>query len=111
MTVREFVDEVLETSKRFLWIKRSTLEETTVWAGVRLWLDDSFVEVFYREKTGNVSYAYIENGKRVFGANNMRIGWHLHPFGRVEEHRPIEPLSIEKFLQMLEDELKKRKKI
>jgi len=41
----------------------------------------------------------------------MRIGWHLHPFERVEKHKPIEPLSVEEFLRMLEDELEKRRKI
>ena len=111
MSVRKFVDETIEVSKRFAWIKHSTIEETTTWASIRLWLNDSFVEIFYRRKTGNISYAYIEKRKRVFGANNMRIGWHLHPFERVEKHKPIEPLSVEEFLRMLEDELEKRRKI
>lgn len=41
----------------------------------------------------------------------MRIGWHLHPFGEINEHEPCEPITIEKFLIALEDELKKRKRI
>lgn len=111
MSVKEFVNEVVNVSKRFPWIKRTTIEETAVWASIRLWLNEAFVEVFYRQRTGNISYAYIERRKRIFGANNMKIGWHLHPFGRVEEHEPIEPLPFGKFLQMLEDELRKREKI
>lgn len=111
MKVKEFIDQVIDASKRFRWIKRISIEETIAWASIRLWLNDSFVEVFYRQKTGNTSYAYIEKRKRVFGANNMKIGWHLHPFGMVKEHKPIEPPSTEDFLQMLETELKKRKKL
>jgi hypothetical protein len=41
----------------------------------------------------------------------MRIGWHLHTFGEVEEHVQIQPLSTEEFLKMLEEELKKRDKL
>ncbi len=109
--MEEFVEKVLSASSKFSWIKRREVEATTAWASIRLWLNESFVDIFYRKKTGSISYAYVEGGKRVFGANNMRIGWHLHPFGEEEKHVPIEPLEIEDFLKMLEEELKKRKKL
>lgn len=45
MSVKEFVNEVVNVSKRFPWIKRTTIEETAVWASIRLWLNEAFVEV------------------------------------------------------------------
>jgi len=51
----------------------------------------------------------IKRGKRVFGANNMRIGWHLHPYGNVEKHEPSQSITIEEFLKMLEEERNKSK--
>ena len=111
MSVEKFVDQVLSAARKFRWIKRHKVEATIAWASIRLWLNESFVDVFYRKKTGNISYAYIESGKRLFGANNMRIGWHLHPFGEIERHIPTKPITIEKFLKMLEKELKKRGKL
>jgi len=111
MSIEEFVDQVLSAARKFHWIKRHKVEATIAWASIRLWLNESFVDVFYRKKTGNISYAYIEGGKRLFGANNMRIGWHLHPFGEVEKHIATKPITIEEFLKMLEKELKKRGKL
>mgnify|MGYP000029321213 CR=1 FL=1 len=46
----------------------------------RLWLDNDFVDVYFNSEKGTISYAYIERGRRIFAANNFRIGWHLHPF-------------------------------
>jgi len=51
----------------------------------------------------------IKRGKRVFGANNMRIGWYLHPYGNVEKHEPSQSITIEEFLKMLEEERNKSK--
>ena len=40
----------------------------------------------------------------------MRIGWHLHPYGNVAKHAPSQPITIEEFLRMLEEDLDKSKK-
>lgn len=111
MEVREFVESVLETAGKFPWIRRTEVKSTMAWARIRLWLNNSFVDVFYRRKTQNTSYSYIEEKKRVFGANNMKIGWHIHPFGENEKHQPINHITFEEFLKALEKELKKRHKL
>ncbi|MFQ6119422.1 MAG: hypothetical protein ACE5KE_06000 [Methanosarcinales archaeon] len=108
---REFINEVMETAREFPWIKRIDTRSVGRIVRIRLWINDEFIDLYYNSEFGTTSYAYIENGERRFGANNMKIGWHIHPYGEIEKHEPIEHLEIKKFLNILEKELKKRKKI
>lgn len=108
---REFVDEILTTAKRFPWIKDIEPKIEGKIARVRLRLKDDFVDAYYNAETQTTSYAYIEKRKRIFGANNIRINWHLHPFGKKQKHKIVRSMNIRKFLQMLESELRNRKKL
>ena len=97
--------------KGYDWIKRLEIHRRTeirVW--LRLFVNNDFAETFHNSETASTSYAYIERGERVFGANNMRIGWHLHPYGNVAKHEPSQPITIEAFLKKLEEEFNKSKK-
>jgi hypothetical protein len=47
-----------------------------------------FVNAFLNAQTGTTAFAFILEGKRIFGADNTG-GWHLHPFGNSEQHQPI----------------------
>ncbi|MGB7531962.1 MAG: hypothetical protein WA977_03145 [Halobacteriota archaeon] len=108
MDIENFVEKVSEAVKGYDWIKRLEIHRRTeirVW--LRLFLNDEFVETFHNSVTASTSYAYIEGGERVFGANNMRIGWHLHPYGNVAKHEPSQPITIEDFLKKMEEELNK----
>lgn len=108
---QDFAQEVRNAARSFPWIQR--IEPTIIGkiARIRLWLNQDFVDIYYNAQTGSISYAYIEQGERKFGANNMRVGWHLHPFGAVSAHQSIPPLSPQEFFQRLEEELKRYKKI
>ncbi len=108
MDIEKFIENVSEAVKDYDWIKRLEIQRRTeirVW--LRLFLNDKFIETFHNSETASTSYAYIEGGERVFGANNMRIGWHLHPYGNVEKHELSQPITIEDFLKKLEEELNK----
>ncbi|MCL4824479.1 MAG: hypothetical protein KJZ57_09695, partial [Anaerolineales bacterium] len=48
-------------------------------------VDASFVEAFYNQETGKMSFAHIRNEMRVFAADN-RGGWHWHPIDDVARH-------------------------
>ncbi len=39
-----------------------------------------FVDVFDNEQTGSTAYAWIRQGRRVYGADNTGGSWHQHPF-------------------------------
>ncbi len=112
MKLEEFIGDVLEGARDFPWIKRvEEVERSIVHVKLRLWLNKSFVDVRYNSRTGSTSYAYIEGKRRVFGANNWKIGWHIHPFEETEKHVPCKPLTIGDFLRILEMELRRRDKI
>lgn len=107
-----FIKEVLEAVRTRTWIRHTNHEITGKAAKLRLHLDDErFVAVYYNSETGSISFAYIEKEKRLFGANNIRIGWHIHPWEREAEHVRSEPMNIEQFLKRLEDELINRGKL
>lgn len=59
------------------------------------------VELYFNEETQTLTTALLVKGERVFGINGYpRSGsWHIHPFGKVEEHREIAPMEIENILQ------------
>ena len=109
--VEEFYKEVTEAARQFTWIKRIDSRIVGKVMRARLWLNDEFVDVYYNAQTGTTSFAYIEKGERVYGANNMRIGWHLHPFGETNLHEVSSPFSIFDFLRSLEKELRRRGRI
>lgn len=108
---KRFVNEVREVAKKFAWIKRINSRIVGKVARIRLWINDSFKDVYYNSELGTTSYAYVENEKRIFGANNMRIGWHLHPFGELKGHKRSESMRISEFLKILEKQLKKKGRI
>jgi hypothetical protein len=106
MKVSKFTRDVFKTAKTFKWVKMITTAPEGTVANVRLGINQSFVDIYYNAVTGTTSYAYIESNKRVFGANNMKIGWHWHPYGDVQKHLPDKQITIETFLKTLEKELR-----
>jgi hypothetical protein len=47
-----------------------------------------FVDAFFNEQTGTIAFALIQEGKRIFGADNTG-GWHVHPFDDPEKHEKL----------------------
>ena len=61
------------------------------------------IDVFYNEQTGTTAYALIQEGRRVFGADNTGE-WHLHPFDDPDCHDPLRgAMSFAEFLANIED--------
>ncbi len=61
-----------------------------------------FVDAFLNEQTGTTAFAFILDGKRIFGADNTG-GWHLHPFENAEQHRQISrAMSFAEFIAVIE---------
>ncbi|MEW6557212.1 MAG: hypothetical protein AB1349_07650 [Elusimicrobiota bacterium] len=74
MRIKQFVREVLSTCAEFPWIEKIERYQIKGRIRLRLIMGKNFVDVYYNEEKKIISYAYIENRKRIFGANNMRIG-------------------------------------
>jgi len=47
-----------------------------------------FIDVFYNQESNRVAYALIQEGQRIYGADNTG-GWHVHPFADPLQHVPI----------------------
>jgi len=77
------------------------LDETTVKLRVLLYID-AYLDVYYNERNSTTAYAMIQNGARIFGADNAN-GWHYHPFDNPNSHvRLSQPVSFAEFLTMIE---------
>lgn len=73
---------------------------------VRVFLSNSsFVSAFYNLATEKVAFAWIQEGKRRYGKDNAKMGWHTHPFEDPSEHRHCEPVDFVTFLREIEDYL------
>lgn len=72
---------------------------------VRVYLTEGnlFIEVFYNCVTDKTSFALIQAGRRVYGADNAKMGWHKHPFDAVNRHIPCPPVTFVEFLTDVED--------
>jgi hypothetical protein len=61
-----------------------------------------FVDAFYNEETGTMAYALIQEGQRVFGADNTG-DWHIHPFDEPVHHRALPgEMSFAEFIGEIE---------
>ncbi len=56
-----------------------------------------FLDIFYAIRTEKISFAVVQKGERVFGIDNLGC-WHCHPFGKPENHKPIDEPSIEEIV-------------
>ena len=66
---------------------------------VRVHLTDGrFIQVFYNLATEKASLALIENQKRIYGKDNAKMGWHVHPWDAPEAHFSCDPVTFTEFL-------------
>lgn len=61
-----------------------------------------YIDVFYNEQTGTTAYALIDQGQRIFGADNTG-GWHYHPFHDPTRHDPLaNAMTFAEFITRIE---------
>ena len=60
--------------------------------------DGSFIEVFCNTANDRTAFALIQQDERIYGKDNAKIGWHVHPPGDRKAHLPCAPVSFEEFL-------------
>jgi hypothetical protein len=87
MTLNEFEQTVFAVANRSPICETPTIRRLTpTTIGIRVPVTiGGFVDAFFNEQTGTIAFALIQNGARIFGADNTG-GWHLHPFENPEEH-------------------------
>lgn len=71
---------------------------------VRVYLqDDVFIHAFYNVATGKVSFALVK-GQRLYGKDNAKRGWHVHPFDQPATHVACAPVDFATFLHEVEND-------
>ncbi|MBU2611387.1 MAG: hypothetical protein KJ606_10660 [Chloroflexi bacterium] len=106
MSLEEFEQYVIAVCSNSSVVQSVVLFDSTP-TSVRLrvfLINQSFLDVFYNQKTGKFSFALIEKYQRVFGADNAGDKWHWHPVENPEIHVPAaEEVTFREFLKRLED--------
>ena len=99
-TPGELLDQIVEVCSNSPAVEAYTLRTLDAdILSLRVHLaDDSFIEVFFNTATERVSFALISGSRRIYGKDNAKIGWHEHPAGTPQLHRPCAPVSFEEFL-------------
>lgn len=95
------VQEACDRSELVLTYDVQILDNTVVKIRVIL-TDGTFIDVFYNADTAKCSFALIQGGARIFGADNAFIGWHIHPFDNPSEHIPSSEMTFDDFLKAVE---------
>ena len=104
LTAFEFARTVQDTchhSKLVVSYEVQLLDDIVVKMRIALTIT-AFIDLFYNADTGKCAYALIENNRRIFGADNAFIGWHIHPFDKPDQHIPSEGVSFSEFLHRVE---------
>lgn len=96
LSVEEFRKELIKALGKYLPNGEiEMVEVNTLRCKVRVYIAVSiFIDIFYAARTQKVSFAVVWKGKRAFGIDNLH-GWHLHPFGKPEDHVGIAQPSTE----------------
>jgi len=70
---------------------------------------EATIELYFNEKTQTLTSALLVKDKRIFGINSYPEsgGWHIHPLGKVDEHRKVMPMKLKKILEEYAKVLKK----
>jgi len=71
---------------------------------VRVYLTPSntFINVFFNLASDKKAFALVQAGKRIYGADNAKMGWHSHPFADPSQHIICPEVTFSEFLQSVE---------
>ena len=59
----------------------------------------AFIDVYYNPTNGICSYTLVQDNRRIYGADNVFIGWHIHPFKDPSDHRLCDEVEFDDFLK------------
>ena len=104
MTIEDLIIEGLRARDRFWFIQEFQLKERTDMTVTLHFIigTDLLAQVFYSQRSDRLSMALIGSSGRLYGRDKEHGYWHLHPFGRADQHVPTpEGLSSQPIHQFL----------
>ena len=104
MTTAELLRRLTATCDQSVLVESLVVDdEDEDLLSARIFLKDgSFLNTFYNLTTSKVAFAWIHNGKRIYGKDNTKIGWHVHPLENPAGHAPCNATDFETFLREIE---------
>lgn len=104
LTLSQFVEQLRATCDRSdLVVSYDLRVLDNVVLKTRIFLSiNGFVDVYYNPGNGTCSFTLVQENQRIYGADNAFIGWHVHPFGNPDEHRPCGEVTLREFLAAVE---------
>lgn len=82
--------------------RRVVLETEDLTVEGRAYLsEERFLSFYFNAQTGTTAFALIDRDNRIWGIDRKKRSWHLHPWGRPEEHREIESVTIAEVINLL----------
>ena len=100
LTLFQLVEQLQETCDRsdlVISYDIRTLDNAVLKARVYLTID-AFVDVYFNPTNGACSYTLVQDKRRIYGADNAFVGWHIHPFENPDEHRLCNEVRFHEFL-------------
>ncbi len=99
VTIDELLRHVTATCQ-----SSSLVESYSVYAsdedtlGVRVFLNDqTLINAFYNIATSKVAFAWVQEGKRLYGTDNTKMGWHVHPLESPDSHEACTAVDFATF--------------
>lgn len=105
VTTTQLLYEVHSVSHRsplVRYVEERVLDIDVLHVRIHLLLADTFINAFFNVTTDKIAFALIQAGKRIYGADNAKMGWHYHPFADPELHIPCLPITFTEFLREVE---------
>ena len=97
MNLAAFLREIRSASAR-VWpnARFLSVEDLPFYHKLRIFLtQDLFVEIRANARNKRISYALVQNEKRIAGFDNLGA-WHIHPFENPDAHRRVAAPSPKK---------------
>lgn len=102
LTTTQLLYEVHRASQQsslVRYVEERVLDIDVLHVRVHLSLTDTFINAFFNTTTNKTAFALIQAGKRIYGADNAKMGWHYHPFANPEQHNYLSADSIFRFFR------------
>lgn len=96
------VHRASQQSRLVHYVEERVLDIDVLHVRVHLTVEDTFVNAFFNTTTNKTAFALIQTGKRIYGADNAKMGWHYHPFTNPEQHINCPPMTFAEFLKEVE---------
>lgn len=103
MHISEFISSAQEELHRLDYIKEVEIKSEVFTTRITSQVNEKLsIKIFYDEKTGTISYALLNQQRRIWGVDYTEMSdWHEHTFEDPESYISIQPKNTHEVIQKL----------